>query len=542
MKAFARLYDALDETTSTSEKVAALAAYFRAAPPRDAAWAVHFLSGRRPKRLVGTGRLRAWAAEEAGIPEWLFEESYAAVGDLAETISLLLPENASSGDEPLSWWVEQRLLPLRGQDEAAQRLEMLQAWRELGRRERYVWTKLITGSFRVGASARLVVRALAEVSGVDEGTITHRLMGAWEPSPEFFEQLLEPDTRDADVGRPYPFYLAYQLEREPASLGDAGDWQAEWKWDGIRSQLVRRAGRTFLWSRGEELLSGRFPEVEEAAALLPDGTVLDGELLPWSGASPLPFAELQRRIGRKAVSRKILSEVPVVLVAYDLLEEGAQDLRGRPLAERRERLARLLAGTASGGRLVLSPALEAAEWTGIAAARARAREMGAEGLMLKRRTSSYGVGRRRGDWWKWKVDPLSVDAVLLYAQPGSGRRAGLYTDYTFGVWDGDRLVPFAKAYSGLSDEEIRRVDAFVRRHTLEKFGPVRTVKPELVFELAFEGIQRSTRHKSGIAVRFPRIARWRVDKRAEEADTLEQVRSLLGAGPAAGAVPGPGTS
>jgi DNA ligase 1 len=542
MKAFARLYDALDETTSTSEKVAALATYFRTAPPRDAAWAVHFLSGRRPKRLVGAGRLRAWAAEAAGVPEWLFEESYAAVGDLAETITLLLPDNAPSADQPLSWWVEQRLLPLRDQDEAAQKLEMLQAGRELGRRERYVWIKLITGSFRAGASARLVVRALAEVSSVDEGTITHRLMGAWDPSPEFFERLLAPDTRDADVGRPYPFYLAYPLEREPAALGEPGDWQAEWKWDGIRSQLVRRAGRTFLWSRGEELLSGRFPEVEEAGALLPDGTVLDGELLPWSGASPLPFAELQRRIGRKAVGRKILSEVPVVLVAYDLLEERGEDLRGRPLAERRERLARLLAGTASGRRLVLSPEVEAADWTGIAAARARAREMGAEGLMLKRRSSSYGVGRRRGDWWKWKVDPLSVDAVLMYAQPGSGRRAGLYTDYTFGVWDGDRLVPFAKAYSGLSDEEIRRVDAFVRRHTLEKFGPVRTVKPELVFELAFEGIQHSTRHKSGIAVRFPRIARWRADKRAEEADTLEQVRSLLDAAKAAGPVPEPRTS
>jgi ATP-dependent DNA ligase len=542
MKAFARLYDALDETTSTSEKVAVLAAYFRAAPPRDAVWAVHFLSGRRPRRLVGTGRLRAWAAEAAGVPEWLFEESYAAVGDLAETITLLHPDNAASGDQPLSWWVEQRLLPLRGQDEAAQKLEMLQAWRELGRRERYVWNKLITGSFRVGASARLVVRALADVSGVDEGTITHRLMGAWDPSPEFFERLLARDTRDADVGRPYPFYLAYPLEREPASLGEPGDWQAEWKWDGIRAQLVRRAGRTFLWSRGDELLSGGFPEVEAAGALLPDGTVLDGELLPWSGASPLPFAELQRRIGRKAVSRKILSEVPVVLVAYDLLEERGEDLRARPFAERRGRLARLLAGTASGGRLVLSPEVEATDWIGIAAARARAREVGAEGLMLKRRSSKYGVGRRRGDWWKWKVDPLSVDAVLIYAQPGSGRRAGLYTDYTFGVWDGGRLVPFAKAYSGLSDEEIRRVDAFVRRHTLEKFGPVRTVRPELVFELAFEGIQRSTRHKSGIAVRFPRIARWRADKRAAEADTLERVRSLLDAAGAAGPVPEPGTS
>ena len=527
MKAFARLYDALDQTTATSEKVAALVAYFREAPPRDAAWAVHFLLGRRPKRLMASGRLRAWAAEAAGIAEWLFEESYGAVGDLAETITLLLPDTGGSSDRPLSWWVEERLLPLRGQDEAAQKAAMLAAWRELGRRERYVWNKLITGNFRVGASARLVGRALAEVSGVDEGTISHRLMGAWEPSPEFFERLVAPDTRDADISRPYPFYLAYPLEQEPASLGDPADWLAEWKWDGIRSQLIRRAGRTFLWSRGEELLNGRFPEVEEVAALLPDGTVLDGELVPWSGGAPLPFAQLQRRIGRKTLGRRILSEVPVVLVAYDLLEDRGVDQRERPFVQRRNRLAGVLAATPSAGRLVLSPAVDAVGWAGVEAARARAREAGAEGLMLKRRSSPYGVGRRRGDWWKWKVDPLSVDAVLMYAQPGSGRRAGLYTDYTFGLWAGDHLVPFAKAYTGLTDEEIRRVDAFVRRNTLEKFGPVRTVRPELVFELAFEGIQRSTRHKSGVAVRFPRMARWRTDKRPEEADTLERVRSLL---------------
>ena len=527
MKAFARLYDSLDQATATGEKVAALVEYFRTAPPGDAVWAVHFLSGRRPKRLVSTGRLRAWAADEAGIAEWLFEESYGAVGDLAETITLLLPDTGASSDRPLSWWVEERLLPLRGRGEAAQRAEMLAAWRELGRRERFVWNKLITGSFRVGASARLVVRALAEVSGVDEATLSHRLMGAWDPSAEFFERLVASDTRDADVSRPYPFYLAYPLEQEPDSLGDAAGWLAEWKWDGIRSQLIRRAGRTFLWSRGEELLSGRFPEVEEAGALLPEGTVLDGELLPWSGASPLPFAQLQRRIGRKTLGPKILREVPVVLVAYDLLEERGVDLRDHPLAVRRERLGALLAAIPSAGRLVLSPAVEVADWAGAASARARAREAGAEGLMLKRRSSPYGVGRRRGDWWKWKVDPLSVDAVLMYAQPGSGRRAGLYTDYTFGVWDNDRLVPFAKAYTGLTDEEIRRVDAFVRRHTLEKFGPVRTVKPELVFELAFEGIQPSPRHKSGIAVRFPRIVRWRTDKRAQDADTLEAVRALV---------------
>ncbi len=528
MRAFARLYTALDETNATSEKVAALVEYFRSAPPADAAWAVHFLSGRRPKRLIGGARLRAWAAAEAGVPDWLFEESYHAVGDLAETITLLLPDAGRSSDLPLSHWVEDRLLALRGQEEDVQRAEVTGAWRELGRQERYVWNKLMTGSFRVGTSARLVVRALALTSGVDEGAISHRLMGTWEPSAELFERLIAPDTRDADVSRPYPFYLAYPLEQPLASLGSSAGWVAEWKWDGIRAQLIRRMGRTFLWSRGEELLTDRFPEVEAAGTLLPDGTALDGELLPWADGAPLPFAQLQRRIGRKTLSLKILSEVPVVLVAYDLLERAGADIRDRPFEERRERLDALLAGTPGAGRLLLSPAVEIASWDDVERARARAREMGAEGLMLKRRASAYGVGRRRGDWWKWKVDPHAVDAVLMYAQPGSGRRAGLYTDYTFGVWDGGRLVPFAKAYSGLTDEEIRKVDAFVRRHTVEKFGPVRTVKPELVFELAFEGIQRSTRHKSGIAVRFPRMARWRTDKRPEDADTLETIRALIG--------------
>jgi DNA ligase-1 len=528
MKAFADLFFALDETTVTSEKIAALVTYFRTAPPRDAAWAVQLLSGRRPKRLVDPSKLRVWASAEADVPDWLLDESYQAVGDLAETITLLLPDPQRASDHPLAELVESRLLELRGQDDTVRRRELVGAWRELDRRERYVWNKLLTGTFRMSASAQLLVPALAEVSGVDEGTISHRLMGAWEPTAEFFERLIAPDTRDADLSRPYPFYLACPLEQGPAALGDASDWMVEWKWHGIRAQLIRRAGRTFLWSRGEELLSGRFPEVEEAAALLPEGTVLDGELLPWAGGAPMPFAQMQRRIGRKTLGRKILSEVPVVLMAYDLLEEHGEDLRARPFAERRQRLAGLLPAVPSAGRLLLSPAVEAAGWAEVERARIRAREAGAEGLMLKRRASAYGSGRHRGDWWKWKAEPHSVDAVLIYAQPGSGRRAGLYTDYTFGIWDGDRLVPFAKAHAGLSDEEIRRVDAFVRRHTLEKFGPVRTVKPELVFELAFEDIQRSTRHKSGIAVRLPRVARWRMDKRPEEADTLERVRALIG--------------
>jgi DNA ligase 1 len=526
VKSFARLYTALDETTATSEKIAALVEYFRSASPADAAWAVHFLSGRRPKRLVSTRNLRRWAAEEAELPDWLFEESYHEVGDLAETITLLLPDAGESSELPLADWIEQRLLTLRGEDDDVQREVMLAAWRELDRRERLVWNKLITGSFRVGASQRLVVRALAQVSGIEEGVIAHRLMGTWDPTPEFFERLIAPDTRDADVSRPYPFFLAHPLEESPASLGDVGDWILEWKWDGIRAQLIRRGGRTFLWSRGEELLAGRFPEVEEVGALLPEGTAIDGELLPWADGSPLPFAQLQRRIGRKNLGRKVLDEVPVVLVAYDLLEMGGADVRSLPLVERRRQLAALLESV-PGGRLILSHAVPAGDWDGAADARHGAREVGAEGLMLKRLASEYGVGRKRGDWWKWKVDPLAVDAVLIYAQPGSGKRAGLFTDYTFGIWEGSHLVPFAKAYSGLTDEEIRKVDSFVRRNTLEKFGPVRTVKPELVFELHFEGIQRSSRHKSGIAVRFPRMARWRTDKKAEDADTIERVRSLL---------------
>jgi ATP-dependent DNA ligase len=527
MKKFARLFATIGETTATNEKVAALVEYFRGVPPGDAAWAVHFLSGRRPKRLIGSRKLATWAAEEAGIPDWLFEESYHSVGDLAETITLILPDGDGSSEQPLSHWVEDRLLRLRGEEDDVQREVMVRSWRELDQRERLVWNKLITGSFRVGASQRLVIRALAEVSGVDEGVIAHRLMGAWEPTAEFFQRLIAADTRDADVSRPYPFFLAHPLEGEPADLGELQGWLAEWKWDGIRAQLIRRAGRTFLWSRGEELLAGRFPEVEDLGALLPEGTVIDGELLPWVDGGPLPFAQLQRRIGRKNLSQKILEEVPAILVAYDLLEVDGADIRALPLSERRTRLGELLRPLPSSGRVILSPGVVASSWEMLSETCRTAREVGAEGLMLKRLSSQYGVGRRRGDWWKWKVDPLTVDAVLIYAQPGSGKRAGLFTDYTFGIWEGNHLVPFAKAYSGLTDEEIKKVDAFVRRNTLEKFGPVRTVKPELVFELHFEGIQRSSRHKSGIAVRFPRMARWRTDKKAEDADTIETVRALL---------------
>jgi DNA ligase-1 len=504
-----------------------LRTYFSQAPLADTGWAIHFLIGRRPKRLIESRKLWQWAIEEAGIPDWLFSECYDAVGDVAETIALLLPAAAASSDKALSYWVEERLLQMRNWDEAAQRDSLVWAWREMDDAQRFVWNKLITGEFRVGVSQRLVTRALAEVSGVDAAVIAHRLMGDWEPAPDSVRRILEKDSSDADISRPYPFCLAHPLEGGVEALGPIAGWQAEWKWDGIRSQLIRRGGRTFLWSRGEELVTDRFPEISALGAVTGEGVAIDGEILPWKDGAPLGFAQLQRRIGRKELGGKILAEVPAALIAFDLLELDGVDARERPLEWRREKLAEMVARVATPQALILSPRIEAGSWEELTRLREEARSRGVEGFMLKRLGSPYRVGRRRGDWWKWKIDPYSVDAVLIYAQRGSGRRASLYTDYTFGIWDAGKLVPFAKAYSGLTDEEIRQVDAFVRRNTVERFGPVRVVKPELVFELAFEGIQRSSRHKSGIAVRFPRMARWRTDKKPEDADTIETVKALL---------------
>lgn len=439
-------------------------------------------------------------------------------------------------DVPLAVWVEQRLLPLRGLPPETQRERVVAWWSGLDGREAFLLNKLLTGELRVGVSQTLVERALAEVAGVTPAVVAHRLAGAWEPSEDAFRALLaaeEPGGEGEGGGgpRPYPFCLASPLDREPAELGKLGDiagWLLEWKWDGIRAQLVRRGGAVHLWSRGEELITERFPELARMAeARLPDGTVLDGEILAWRDGRPLPFAELQKRIGRKKLTERILAETPAVFLAYDLLEEGGRDLRELPLAERRARLEERVAG----GRplLQLSPALAAASWEEAAREREGARERGTEGLMLKRLASPYHAGRKRGDWWKWKIDPYQVDAVLVYAQAGHGRRASLMTDYTFAVWSDGELVPFAKAYSGLTDEEIVALDGWIRRHTTQKFGPVRSVEPAQVFEVAFEGISLSPRHRSGVAVRFPRIARWRTDKTPEEADTLERLRALLDA-------------
>jgi len=587
MKRFARLFAELDATTSTNAKVEALQRYFEQAPARDAAWAVYFLSGGKPRQVVSMSTLAMLACEVAGIQPWLFDECYQAVGDLAETIAHILPLDGEPSDLGLAQWVEERLLPLRGLPEQEIAARVKSYWRELDAQERFLLTKLVGGGFRVGVSKLLVQRALAVHSGVDAKRVAQRMMGYTDgkvlPSLERFEALVAKHDDNApspqDEGQPYPFFLAHQLDAPPevfaSKLGPVSDWQVEWKYDGIRGQIVKRAGKVWVWSRGEELVTERFPEIEALARTLPDGTVLDGEIMVWLDepvdmpgtliGRPAPFSLLQQRIGRKILSKKVLAQAPVTFMAYDLLEQDGRDIRSLPQGERRARLEQLLAGTS----FKVSPIESHSTWLAFAAQREKSRERGVEGFMLKHLASAYGTGReKRGQspnspastlgsdpiflWWKWKIEPMTIDCVLVYAQAGHGRRASVYTDYTFAVWnrpprdkqeadavvdaiekrepprpDELQLVAFAKAYSGLTDEEFRQVDGIIRKTTIEKFGPVRSVRPSLVFELGFEGINRSSRHKSGIAVRFPRMLRIRFDKPLHEANTLQDLEALL---------------
>jgi len=560
MKAFAQLFNALDASTATGAKVDALKAYFAVAPAADAAWAVYFLAGGKPRQVVPTAVLRALACDRAGIAPWLFEEAYQAVGDLAETIAHVLPPPGALSDLGLAEWVEQRLLPLRGTEPAAQSERIAAYWDQLDTTGRFLLTKLIGGGFRVGVSKLLVQRALAEHASLDPKVVAQRLMGYTDakqmPDAARFEQIVShTSSGPADAGQPYPFFLAHQLdaavEAFDGKLGPPTDWLVEWKYDGIRAQVVKRAGTVWVWSRGEELMTERFPEIVALAAALPDGTVLDGEIVVWKDAGPAPFNLLQQRIGRKTLNRRVLADAPVAFIAYDLLEWQGDDQRAQPQSLRRGLLEAAVLAVPG---LHLSPNEQRTSWAELAALREESRARGVEGFMLKHHGARYGTGRTKSDgtWWKWKIEPLSVDAVLIYAQAGHGRRASVYTDYTFAVWnraprdaaeaqavvdaiarrvapqpDALQLVAFAKAYSGLTDAEFRGVDKVIRASTIEKFGPVRSVKPSMVFELGFEGINRSPRHKSGIAVRFPRMLRWREDKPVEEADTLQSLTELL---------------
>jgi DNA ligase-1 len=525
---FARLFERIDQTTSTNAKVDAMAEYFASAPPDDAAWAVFFLTGRRLKRLIPFPAIRDWTLAAAGFEPWMIEECYSVVGDGAETSALMLDVAVNGPLEventSLTSWVEQRILPLKQLDPAAQQARVIEWLLSLDRWQRFTLLKLVTGELRLGVSQTLVVRALAQAANLPTTVIAARLMGDWQPTAEWYASLVAHGETAEDRSRPYPFYLASPLEADIATLGRPQDWLIEWKWDGIRAQLIQRAAAVHLWSRGEELITHRFPEIAAAATRLPDGTVLDGEVLAFRDDRPLPFSALQQRIGRQKLVAQMVRAVPVVFMTYDVLEHRGADVRERPLAARRAMLDALLPELST---LRVSARVEVDDWPQLAALRGESRARGVEGFMLKRLDSAYGVGRKKGDWWKWKIDPYTIDAVLIYAQPGSGKRASLLTDYTFGVWDNGTLVPIAKAYSGLSNDEIAELDRWIRRNTTERFGPVRHVSPVHVFELGFEAIAASSRHKSGIAVRFPRMLRWRKDKPVSEADTLEVVRRLL---------------
>lgn len=535
MKQFAKLVSVLGTSTKTNDKLQALQDYFAVAAEKDKVWVIAIFSGRRPKRIINSTILKAWCMELTGISPWLFDECYHTAGDLAETISLLLPEpeneNNFVAEHTLSFYLE-TFIRIEKQDELVKKQFITSSWQQMDRNEKFVFNKLITGGFRIGVSQTMMVKALAKSVNVAASVIAHRISGNWNPAITTFENLLSETVAATDFSKPYPFYLAYAVDEDVTKLEDEKLWQAEWKWDGIRGQIIKRDNNFFVWSRGEELLTEKFPEYNNFKDQLQEGTVIDGEIISLSTTAkedpfkPLPFAALQTRIGRKTITKKQLTAAPVGFIAYDLLEFNGEDIRYKSMAERRDLLEQVIANT-SDPSLHISPVIAFTNWQQLGHIRAKSREMGSEGIMLKRKISPYQAGRKRGDWWKWKIDPLTIDAVMIYAQKGHGRRSNLYTDYTFAVKDGDKLVPFTKAYTGLTDKEFAQVDSFVKKNSIEKFGPVRTVKPELVFEIAFEGIAASNRHKSGVALRFPRMNRWRTDKKTEEINTLDDLKNML---------------
>ena len=525
MKTFAQLITSLESTNKTNAKIDAMVHYLQTAPENDKLWFLALFTGKRPKRPVNTNLLKLWALEITQLPEWLFLESYSSVGDLGETLSLILPPPENEIDKSLSQWMSE-LIDLKDKTEEEKRIYVIESWNGLDYTERFIFNKLIGGSFRIGVSKKLLINALSKYSEIDSSQLMHSIMGKWNVEEENFEDLISGTNINPDNSKPYPFCLAYPMEKEIHELGNPEDWQAEYKWDGIRGQLIKRNKEIFLWSRGEELVTPQFPELVSALENMEGDFVLDGEILSVVDNQVLNFNELQKRLNRKTITAKMLKEIPVKSFVYDILEFNGEDLREKPLSERRAILEKLINENPH-ENIKLSEIIQYKNWEELTEIRSNSRQNNSEGLMLKQKNSHYHSGRKKGDWWKWKVDALTIDAVLIYAQKGSGRRSGYYTDYTFAVKKEDQLVTIAKAYSGLTDKEIMEVSKFVTKNSLEKFGPVRTVKPELVFEIAFEGIGYSNRHKSGVALRFPRIVRWRRDKKVDEIDDIEEVKKLI---------------
>lgn len=520
------LFKEIENSNKTLDKLRALEEFFTVATDEDKLWVIALFTSRRPKKPVNTKQMRFWATELAGIPDWMFEECYGVVGDLSETISLIVTRDIEQAEISLSLAeLMTQILEMALWDEERKKQYILGYWKSLDVYGCFIFNKLLSGGFRLGVSQQLLVQALSKVTGQEAAEITHRLTGNWQPGKITYHDLILNPIDKTNLSKPYPFYLAYALDAEPEALGNAQEWLAEYKWDGIRCQLIKRKGEVFIWSRGEELITSHFPELALQAASFPDGCVIDGELLAYN-ETPLPFALLQKRIAKKKPSAALIKSCPCIIMAYDLLEFEGNDFRHEPIMKRRVFLNEVLS-YANENYFKLSPQLNFNTWDELAAHRADSRAQKAEGVMIKSKSSIYESGRKRGNWWKWKVDPFSIDAVLVYAQKGHGKRANLYTDYTFALWHEGKLITIAKAYSGLTNKEILEVDQFVKKNTLEKFGPVRTVKPELVFEIGFEGMQESSRHKSGVALRFPRIIRWRTDKKIEEANTLYDLKALL---------------
>ena len=526
MKQFSELISAIEITNRTNAKIDALVHYFSTAPDKDKLWLIALFTGKRPKRPVKTTLMKQWCMEMTNIPEWLFLESYSTVGDLGETLALLLPKPRHHLDLSLNEWMME-LKALKSKSDEAKKAFVLEAWTGLGQQECLIFNKLIGGSFRIGVSKKTLVNAVAKLTGIDANQLMHSIIGHWEVETISYEALINGSHINYDNSKPYPFCLAYALEKDLEELGPPEDWMLEQKWDGIRGQIVKRNNEIYIWSRGEELVTKQFPELVEAISNFQDDFVIDGEILAMKDNDVLLFNDLQKRLNRKHVTKKLLQDVPVGFKAYDILELNGEDIRNRPFEKRRQHLETLFESITLPKILQLSFIVNFKVWEELHSIRENSRVINSEGLMLKQKKSPYHTGRKKGDWWKWKVDPLTIDAVMIYAQKGSGRRSSKYTDYTFAVKKDDGLVTVAKAYSGLTDKEISEISRWVNQNAIEKFGPVRTVKPELVFEIAFEGIALSNRHKSGVALRFPRIARWRKDKPVDDIDTIESVKQLI---------------
>ena len=525
MKAFSLMYRRLESTTSTLKRTAIIADFFRQASDKDKLWTIALFTHKRPRRTITTSYLRLWAAELANIPNWLFEDTYHIVGDLAETIAKIIPPPTYTSDNSLSYWVEM-LIALKDKEEADKKEAILEAWKILDTDSRFLFNKLITGGFRIGVAQRTIVKALSAVLDQEENVIAHKLMGNWSPLAISYEELLLSDDPTADSSKPYPFYLASPLDSPLDKLGSAGEWYAEYKWDGMRGQLIKRDKNVFLWSRGEELIIDQFPEFITLRNVESD-FVIDGEILVFRDNQIKGFDHIQKRIGRKKVSKKILESHPAIMMAYDIMELNNNDIRELSQANRRIKLESLIDQNDFSNLIKISPLISFNDWSALGQIRNLAREKNAEGLMLKSKLGPYKTGRKRGDWYKWKVDPMTFDGVLLYAQRGHGRRANLYSDFTFAVKDGDNLVPITKSYIGLTDNELTQISQFVRKNTIERFGPVSSVTPKLVFEVGFEGISKSNRRKVGISLRSPRILRWRHDKSVNEIDSLSDILRFL---------------